>query len=196
MQINLIFPTPVYNVIDEADACDRQGLREACRAIAANPRINERQNVFHRVDTSHLIDDRLHRREAFSPLAAFIDEHAREFIEALGFPGWQLGIRRMWTNVGKPGDFVYPHTHVGDGFIAGVYYVSCDRRDGISILDPVERTSPDVSNNLNCGSYHYEGIEGRLLMFRADTLHTTFPQQADERIIVSFNLELQKPPGG
>lgn len=193
MQINLMFPTPVYNVIDDADACARPALRRACLQVADKPGIQARNNVFHRVDTSHLVDDHLHERDPFAPLATYIDRHAREFVEALGFPGWRLGIKRMWTNVGRPGDFVYPHSHVGDGFVAGVYYVSCDKRDGISILDAVERTSPDVGNNLNCSSYYYEGLEGRLLMFRADTLHTTFPQQGDERIIVSFNLQLQEP---
>ena len=193
MKLNLIFPTPVYNIIDEADDCRRQQLRDACLQISNNPEVSQKKNIFHRVGTSHLIDDQLHKREAFLPLAAHINKHSTEFITALGFPGWHMDIARMWTNVGTPGDFVYPHTHVGDGFLAGVFYVSCDKRDGISILDAVERTSPEVSNDLNCSSYYYEGIEGRLLMFRAETLHTTFPQQGEERIIISFNLQLHKP---
>ena len=193
MRLNLIFPTPVYNVIDKDDECGRDRLRKSCLAIADNPVVKNKGNVFQRVGTSHLVDDRLHNREEFSALADYVDRHASEFIHALGFPGCTMDIHRMWTNVGKPGDFVYPHTHVGDGFLAGVFYVSCDKRDGISILDSVERTAPEVSNNLNCSSYYYEGIEGRLLIFRSETMHTTFPQKGNERIIVSFNLHLKKP---
>jgi len=189
MQINLLFPTPVYYSIDEKDVCKRDQLREKCLEITQDEKIQERVNPYHRVSTSYKVIDDLHTIDAFAPLVEYIEENARQFLEKLGFPRQIFRIVRMWTNVGKKGDFVYPHTHVGEAIFSGVYYVSVDNRDGISIHDPVDRFPPKEFNPLNLASYSYEGIPGRLLMFRAETLHSTFPQEGEERIIISFNLQ-------
>lgn len=194
MQINLLFPTPVFETVDEDDVCNRAELRKACLEVAERDKVKNRvKNVYQRVNTSHLVDDKLHHSDAFRPLVDYINRNSKEFLKSLGFPTWSLEIDQMWTNVGEKGDFVYPHTHQGEAFVAGVYYVSCDKRDGISFHHHQDRTPPVEYNPLNYTTYYYEGQEGRMLMFRAETQHSTFPQEGDERIIVSFNLSLKEP---
>lgn len=194
MAIDVLFPRPVFETVDDADVCNRARLKQACLAIAHKPAVQDRdKNRFHRVATSHLVDDRLHESDAFAPLAAFVGQCSQVFLKSLGFPGRELVIDQMWTNVGSKGDFVYPHTHLGEAFLAGVYYVACDPRDGITFHADTDRTPPVEYNPLNYNTYYYEGREGRLLLFRAETQHSTFPQEGDERIIVSFNMTLVEP---
>jgi len=191
MAIDVLFPRPVFQTVDETDVCKRSRLREACLAIADKPEVKDRsKNNFHRVSTSHLVDDHLHESGAFAPLVDYVDKCSKVFLKSLGFPDSRITIDQMWTNVGEKGDFVYPHTHIGEAFMAGVYYVSCDPRDGITFHSDTDRTPPAEYNPLNYTTYYYDGQVGRLLLFRAETEHSTFPQEGDERIIVSFNLKL------
>lgn len=132
--------------------------------VAAQDNVRERPpNGFHRVSTSHWLDDQLRLEAPFQPLAGFICEHARPFLKALGFPSYAASISQMWVNVGEKGDFVYPHTHPGGGtFIAGVFYVKCDPRDGINFHLPLDRDPPEEINELSTSGSYYEGMEGRL----------------------------------
>ena len=194
MQINLLFPTPVYHTVDENDVCKREQLRNACLEIAQKSQVRDRpKNEFQRVTTSHLVDEKLHQKEEFSALVSFIEENSKSFLKSLGFPSSSLEIIQMWTNVGKKGDFVYPHTHSGEAFLSGAFYVKCIPRDGITFHYSHDRTPPEVDNPLNYTTYFYEGMEGRLLLFRSETVHSTFPQEGDERIVISFNQKLIEP---
>jgi uncharacterized protein (TIGR02466 family) len=192
MTIDLLFPTPVYRASDKNDFLDRQQLLESCMEVVERREVRQRsRNNFHRVTTSHLAADRLHNEPEFSDLTRFVEKHARKFARSLGYHYGTPRVMQMWVNAGKPGDFVYPHAHPGlHVFLAGVYYVCCDPRDGIHILSQQSREEADVINDLNTTGHYYEGQTGRLLLFRPETLHATFPQQGDSRVIVSFNLTL------
>ena len=192
MTIDLLFPTPVYRVVDTENFLDRPRLLESCLEVVARREVQDRlSNPFHRVASSHLVADRLHLEPRFSGLKRFVEKHAGKFSRSLGYPSGKPRIRQMWVNAGKPGDFVYPHAHPGRNvFMAGVFYVKCDKRDRISILSQQSREEPEVTTPLSTTGQYYEGQEGRLLLFRADTLHGTFPQKGDSRVIISFNLAL------
>ena len=194
MKIDLLFPTPVFETCDDADFCNRKLLQDACLEISRRKEvINRTKNSFHRVNTSHLVSDSLHLNDEFLPLVSFIQKCSKSFLVSLGFPSWTLEITQMWTNVGEKGNFVYPHTHRGEAFMAGVFYVKCDERDGITFHNSQERMPPEVLNTLNYSTFYYDGMEGRLLLFRAETSHSTFPQEGDSRIVISFNLRLKEP---
>jgi uncharacterized protein (TIGR02466 family) len=193
MTIDLLFPTPVYRATDEDAFLNRQQLLDACLDVIQRREVQQRApNDFHRVTTSHLAADQLQHEDGFAALTRYVEKHARKFSRSLGYHYGTPQVRQMWVNSGKPGDFVYPHAHPGRHvFLAGVYYVVCDPRDGISILSQQSREEADVTNDLNTTGHYYEGQEGRLLLFRPDTLHATFPQQGESRVIVSFNLGLE-----
>jgi uncharacterized protein (TIGR02466 family) len=192
MTIDLLFPTPVYRVTDTDDFIDREALLDCCLEVATRREVRQRApNQFHRVTSSHLAADRLHTEPGFSDLTRHVEKHARKFARSLGYHYGTPRVMQMWVNSGKPGDFVYPHAHPGRHvFLAGVFYVRCDPLDGISILSQQSREEADVTNELNTTGHYYEGQEGRLLLFRPETLHSTFPQQGESRVIVSFNLKL------
>ena len=192
MTIDLLFPRPVFESIDEEDTCNRTALREACLRIVGKPAAQDAApDPYYRVASSRADNDQLHHAEPFAALADYINACSEVFLEALGFPGSKGKITQMWANVGSGGDFVYPHNHRDEGFVSGDYVVSCDPRDGMSFHNDSDRQAPVELNPLNYPNFYYQGQEGRLLMYRSETAHSTFPQQGDERIVISFNIQIR-----
>tara|TARA_B100000287_G_scaffold259429_1_gene244027 strand:- start:722 stop:1348 length:627 start_codon:yes stop_codon:yes gene_type:complete len=77
----------------------------------------------------------------------------------------------IWTNFSYKGDDNPPHTHAG--FLSGVIYYK-------------NHGHPTVFDQHNIS---YEGKDGTMVMFPADTFHHVDPQPLDkERITLAFNI--------
>ena len=185
------FPTPVYNVVDDEDFANREVLVRECRKVISQVKKTDNatmQSRYERVLSSHAVDDTLFRRKEFSALTEFIAAHVQAFTYALGYRKHPLVLSNMWTNVSVKGNFLFPHTHPG-ALISGSYYVKVEKQDGLNFHDAYsENYSAGMElNEYTFQSSTYDGIEGNLIMFRGSTPHSTCPQEADERIVISFN---------
>ena len=76
--------------------------------------------------------------------------------------------------------------------LSGVYYVKCDIRDKIKFFNtPSMLPEPVEYNQYNAQSGEHSCIPGSLIMFTADLQHGTEKQIGEEKIVISFNMNLR-----
>lgn len=82
----------------------------------------------------------------------------------------------IWSNFSYKGDDNPPHHHAG--FLSGVIYYK-------------NHSHPTIFDEYDIG---YEGIDGTMVLFPAETWHHVEPQTSNkERITLAFNIDLRGP---
>ena len=146
----------------------------------------------------------LYNLPEFNPLAAFICGKGIEYAQ---FQKWdlqsfELRLISLWVNINPTysyhSDHIHPFNH-----ISGVFYVSCTPGCGrIVFRDPrVVRAMAPVptseATDINTDVVKIQPAEGLMLMFPAWLTHGVEQNVSEhDRVSVSFNLELQRRPGG
>ena len=139
-------------------------------------------------DVKH-IENSLHKNPIFINLFDDIKNHAKQFLSHLGYKFLDnIKITNSWFNIYNKGDFVHKHIHQGS-VLSGAYYLKSSEKDLITFYakdDPI--LAPDNPTNLSLDSCNYVCEQGRLLLFKSSTAHSTNKQELDEKIVLSFNM--------
>jgi uncharacterized protein (TIGR02466 family) len=188
-QIHQWFPKTVYLVDDVAlDCLDKMETQ-----------IKNQQSLMTDmlvVASTHKTNDQLHKIDEFNELVNSIYHHSSNLLKELGFNQEFISrtkIANMWANVSQEGEFLFPHVH-SNSVLSGAFYIKTNGNNKLRFFNNINDMFPRASeaNHLNYEYCDYDCKPGRLIMFKSDFLHGTIPQTAGEKIVVSFNIALEK----
>jgi uncharacterized protein (TIGR02466 family) len=189
MDLQLIFPTPVY-IKDIATEAFNQELEKNIFSWAKEDGGITKTNV----NGWHSADN-MHERKEFKGLVDLLFE-AQYFIYKQEIMEFEPVLGNMWANINPPGGYNIPHIHP-NSLWSGVYYVKTPNNCGSLILDDPKTQShmmiPKRKSGIIPPSFLWKQIEyipkaGRLIMFPSWLNHWVNPNKSDDtRISVSFN---------
>lgn len=187
-RIETWFPKSIY-IVDNVCV----NLLKNLKAQIQNNDIQTKRSQTLNVDSTHLVNNLLHKTEVFCDLKNSIEYHARLFLEYMGYNSEYVSkcdVVNMWYNISNKNDFLFPHTHPGS-ILAGAYYVESIEENNIIFYDDMTSSYEPPTNitNLSMTTCNYPCVPGRLLLFRSNLLHGT-PKQINEgqKIVISFNI--------
>jgi|TARA_B100000085_G_scaffold281224_1_gene307427 uncharacterized protein (TIGR02466 family) len=143
------------------------------------------------VDSTHKLRTNIFEVARLKGLRQAIFSHAKEYLSEIGYKELDtLHFENCWANISSEGDYLFPHLHNGS-LLSGVYYVKCDMRDRIKFYNtPSMLPEPTTYTQYNAQFAEYSCVPGSLLMFTSDMMHGTDKQIGEEKIAISFNLNL------
>ena len=143
------------------------------------------------VDSTHKLRTNIFEVARLKGLRQAIFSHAKEYLSEIGYKELDtLHFENCWANISSEGDYLFPHLHNGS-LLSGVYYVKCDMRDRIKFYNtPSMLPEPTTYTPYNAQFAEYSCVPGSLLMFTSDMMHGTDKQVGEEKIAISFNLNL------
>ena len=143
------------------------------------------------VDSTHKVRENIFEVARLKDLRQAIFFHATNFLQEIGYKQTDsLHFENVWANISVKGDYLFPHVHNGS-LLSGVYYVKCDMKDRIKFFNaPSMLPEPTEYNQYNAQLSEYSCIPGALMMFTSDILHGTDKQIGEEKIAISFNMNL------
>tara|TARA_B100001013_G_scaffold262204_2_gene164810 strand:+ start:20417 stop:20974 length:558 start_codon:yes stop_codon:yes gene_type:complete len=119
----------------------------------------------------------------------WIDKAGKLWHEALKFEEpEQMNITSAWINIQQEKNYLPAHEH--DGFLSGITYIDVpkqladvDNKDGgVDLIFPREKKN-----------FHFRPIEGRGLIFLAQTMHIVYPFNGPGiRRTLNYNMEIAK----
>ena len=156
-------------------------------------KIGSKRNSSLNVESTHKVTNNIFDLATLKGLPEAIFFHATNFLHEIGYTNTDsLYFDNVWANISCKGDYLFPHVHVGS-LISGVYYVKCDIRDKIKFFNtPSMLPEPVEYNQYNAQSGEHSCIPGSLIMFTADLQHGTEKQIGEEKIVISFNMNLRE----
>ncbi len=193
--LSLIFSTPLWTTI-----------------VPNNKSINEKMHIYiktlHSKDSQGLIKSNL--KGWHSPNFNLLDPEPQFFINGISSMlnqsitdmGWdlkknELKITEMWSIINPTNSANSRHIH-SNNFISAAYYIKAPPNSGdIVFYDPrsanVIRTPIIGSQNkLNSTTFSVSPKEGLLVLFPSFLHHSVnINQSKEERIVVSFNIDLR-----
>lgn len=187
MTIHKILPKAVYqvkNICTEHLETFENEIKDLESSSQTTP--------FFRVKTSHNVLETIHRIPPFKILTNEINFHIEKFLLEYGYSehvAKNTKVDMMWFNIGRKGNYLFPHVHPGS-FISGVFYVKTNDENVINFYDPNKSPfiEPMVTNEYSSSTVTFKCHEASLLMFHGDLHHGTPHQEGDgEKIILSFN---------
>ena len=207
------FPLAIYREdLLEAQA-HKKALLEAVLSLEAG--IEERRNFPEMAWTGDLHGvEQIHRDPRFAWIVAQLEQHTRQYLEALGLDLSQIQLysQRGWPVVSRHQQEVGAHCH-NTAHISAVYYVSVPNSgsDEAGCLVFYDQNQPNGLcpglgsentniiaewNDLNSDQAVYEPVEGRLLILPAKQQHAvTLNHTEGDRVSLSFDIVMTAAPG-
>jgi len=186
-KIETWFPTSIYIV--DLKQYNFNEMVDEIKKISFNSKRSEfLSRDSYNDDVKHL-ENPLHKNIKFENLFNDILKHCRTFLKAMGYENVnQAKIDNSWFNIYNKGDFVHKHIH-GGSVLSGAYYLKTSENDFITFYAKDDATlAANNPNELTIDSCNYKCEQGRLLLFKSSTAHSTNKQEGDEKIVLSFNI--------
>jgi uncharacterized protein (TIGR02466 family) len=192
MNLELIFPTPVY-IKDVGDEKLNKYLEDHIIEWSKNDKGLNKTNT-----NGWHSPTNMHTKEEYKPLVdllfqAQFEIYQNEVLDSEPFLG------NMWANINTPGGYNKPHIHP-NSLWSGVYYIKTPENCGHLILeDPKSVSLMSMPRRKEVQLPHYlwrnvtyKPTAGRLIMFPSWLSHSVDTNRSNDiRISVSFNF-LQK----
>ena len=133
----------------------------------------------------------------------FTTEIQKNIIDVFKNYGWKtkntaITIQEMWSIINKNDDFNVLHTHP-NSYLSSAYYVKAPENCGKFEVEHPNSAKKyafpevEVRNELNLEVASIEIDEGDLLLFPSYLPHKVGQNQSnDDRIVISFNVDIQK----
>tara|TARA_Y100000004_G_C8852770_1_gene385482 strand:- start:205 stop:810 length:606 start_codon:yes stop_codon:yes gene_type:complete len=146
------------------------------------------------INTSHNTNYILNKDEFFKPLLNKILNESKLYLNKMGYDDNfcnKIYIESSWFNIGKKNDNLVKHIHPGS-LLSGAYYIECDNiNDKIFFFGDDDMTLPPKNfNELSSKFMSYSCLPGSLLLFKSNINHCTNKQNSNEKITVSFNINI------
>ena len=132
----------------------------------------ELQNIISKTDWKLAEDESREWVNFFTP---YMRKNFDKFLNELGYNNDYI-IQRLWFQHYFESDIHNWHTHEGN--MTGVYYLKFDGTDKTQLLNPLDNKLIEIYAK-----------EGDLIMFPSHIIHRC-PKVKNEKIIISFNLEI------
>ena len=184
------FPTSIYIKDLEYDTDTMATLLKSIKFKSGRSKFLSRDSY---ADDQKHNEEPLYKNINFKPLFDDILEHAKYYLDKLGYENLNnLVYTNTWFNVYNKGDFVHKHIHQ-NSILSGAFYVKSNKNDYITFYAKDDAVSePELKNELSYDSCNYQCKPGRLLLFKSSTAHSTNKQEDGEKIVISFNITMNK----
>ena len=193
--LNLIFSTPVWtSIIDNHKQINEKMLSYIKSIQSSDPVGKHKSNL----NGWHSKNFNLEEKEP----KFFINSISTSLNQSLNDMGWDLRknkikITAMWTIINRKNASNVRHIHPNN-YISAAYYLKAPKDCGdIVFYDPRSANTirfPAISNSnkLNSNIFSVQPKEGLLVLFPSYLYHSVnINNSEDERIVISFNLDLK-----
>lgn len=192
--MQLLFPTPIHEV--ELEFNNKELASEVYEIKDKYPQSGTdwRCNTYSTFSLNTV--EKIKNKESLDALLHLITAEVIKYLNNLSvdMDTFGVGVRELWLNLSKKGDFQEYHQHSGND-VSAVYFLQGEEGSGNLVLKSMESMSekplPFKENTLpNSTTYEIKPKPGRLVIFRSHVPHMVQENKSSDRVSMALNLGL------